>query len=275
MNQILSVLVFNNLISFGFGFFLALVGLVNKYSTKMKYVYRSVSTWVYLLLASAGSLLFTTVIEVIGARLVENALLNSIVLGIIGPTVFLGVVSRLPPPLSSSNEIETQLKTLYDYVFNILDASISRKTTQTIELKIRDAGKDADLDSFLREVDSMLDAVSSLTGEQKDALRIEFDKTATRGEYAPIIRELIKYYDVDYIIKRLSFEYERKQIQSRLRHLIHVALDTHKTRNSILPEFIIAKVQALQKDPDGTLYYLEQAIQKNPSLKKYVTAQVA
>jgi len=96
-----------------------------------------------------------------------------------------------------------------------------------------------------------------------------------RGEYAPIIRELKKYYDVDYIIKRLSFEYEQKQMRSRLHNLMQVALETHGPHNSVPPEFIIAKVQALQKDSDGALYYLEQAFQKKPSLKKHILTNEA
>src|SRR5260370_35914466 len=136
MSQGLLYLILNFSIPCDFGAFLAVVGLVSKYPKEMKYVYRSLSTWVYILLSSSGSLLFTIVMEVIGTKAVGNALLNSIVLGIIGPAVFLGVVSRLPPPLSTDNEVERQIKTLRDYVYDILDKSISRKTTQVVELKI-------------------------------------------------------------------------------------------------------------------------------------------
>jgi hypothetical protein len=252
------------------GAFLAIAGLVSKYPTRMKYVYRSLSTWIYISLSSGGSLLFTLFMEAIGAKAIGIAWLNSIILGIIGPAAFLGVVSRLPSPGSAGTDLEDQFRTLRDYVYDILDKSISKQTIQIVELKISYAVKDADPLSLLREVDSMLKSVPTLSKEQREHLNAEFDEAAENGDYAPILRELNKYYDVDYIIKRLNPETEQKYMRSKLRRLVRVALESHEVRKAVAPEFIIAKVQALQKDPDGALYHLEQALRKMPSLKQHI-----
>jgi hypothetical protein len=254
------------------GLGLAALGFLRKYPTEVKYVYRSLPTWFYLLLTTGGSLLFTVAIEAIGVRVVGIDWVNTICLGIIGPAVFLGVISRLPPPLSSSHGVDQQLKTLRDFAFDTLGKSISRKTTQIVALKIHDAGRDIDLNSFLREVEDMLkdDTAVPLKAAQKRKLRVEFDRWAMNGEYASIIRELKKYYDVDHIIQRLSPEYKRKRMRTRLGALMREAVDPHRPRDGVSPEWVFAKVQALRKNPDDTLYYLEKALQKKPSLKDQI-----
>ena len=270
IEELLLIQILNISVPFVSGAFLAMVGLVNKYPTEMKYVYRSLSTWLYILISAGGSLLFTLLMGAVGARLVDNPLLNSISFGIIGPGVFLGIVSKLPYPKPSTSNIEDQLHTLRDYIYNILDKSISRKTIQIVELKIRDAGRYFDPENLLREVGYMLEPLSELTEKQKDDLLIRFDEHITLEDYGPVIRELKKYYDFDYIIKRLSHENDQKYVRRRLRSLIQLSLDTHGLHNSVLPEFVIAKVQALQKDADMSLYYLEQALKKKPSLKRHI-----
>src|SRR5262249_27439064 len=75
---------------------------------------------------------------------------------------------------------------------------------------------------------------------------------------------------VDFVIEWFSPEAQLKRVSGTLQKMIKVAMDTHKSDNAMPPTFIIAKIQALQKDPKGSLYHLEQALQTMPALKTYI-----
>jgi hypothetical protein len=269
-SQDLTIQILNYSVPCAFGAFFAIAGLVRKYPTEMKYIYQLVPTWIYILLSSTGSLGFTLFVAYKGARVVDDPIANSFIFGILCPAVFLGIASRVSVFGSSSKGVEKQVKTIQDYIYTILDDAISRKKLQIIELKIKDVGRDTDPDSLLREVARMVDAVTTLTEEQKTKLKLQFDETGFHGEYIPIIRELKKYYEVDYIIKRLSSDVQQGYTRSKLRNLVDIALKAHGLSKSVSHEFIIAEVQALQKDPDSSLHYLEQALHKKPSLKRHI-----
>ena len=72
----------------------------------------------------------------------------------------------------------------------------------------------------------------------------------------------------EYVYTTLEDAISRKKMQN----MIKVAMDTHKSNGATPAAFIIAKVQALQKDPDGSLYHLNQALQVMPSLKSDILA---
>lgn len=254
------------------GALLAVFGLYRKYPTEMKYIYVLLPTWIYILFASLGSLIFTIYIASKGTQVVGDPVLNAIIFGIVSPAAFLGVASRFSVPSHSVTDTGKQLQTLQELVHTTLEDAISRKKMQAVELKIRDAAKSANPQSFLEEASNLLDALPNLTPADKKKVKAQFDRANMRGDYAPIIRELIKHCEVDFVIEWFSPEAQLKRASSILQNMIKIAMETHKLDSTVPPAFIIAKVQALQKNPDGSLYHLKQALQTLPSLKMDILA---
>lgn len=249
------------------GVLLSIFGLYRKYPTEMKYIYRLFPTWIYISLSAAGSLGFTLYLASKGTQVVGDPILNAIIFGIVSPAVFLGVASRFSVSSPSTTGTGKQLKTLQEYVYTTLEDAITRKKMQTVELKIRDAATSANPQSFLEEASNLLDALPKLTPADKKKIKAQFDRANMRGDYAFIIRELIKHCEVDFVIEWFSPEAQLKRVSGTLQQMIQVAMDTPRLNEPIPPAFIIAKVQALQKDPDGSLYHLKQALQAMPSLR--------
>ena len=249
------------------GVLLAIFGLYRKYPTEMKYIYRLFPTWIYISLSAAGSLGFTLYLASKGTQVVGDPVLNAIIFGIVSPAVFLGVASRFSVSSSSPTGAGKQLKTLQEYIYTTLEDAITRKKMQTVELKIRDAATSANPQSFLEEASNLLDALPKVTPTDKKKIKARFDRANLHGDYAFIIRELIKHCEVDFVIEWFSPEAQLKRASGALQQMIRVAMSTHKSDEAIPPAFIIAKVQALQKEPDGSLYHLKRALQAMPSLK--------
>lgn len=249
------------------GILLAIFGLYRKYPTEMKYIYRLFPTWIYILLSTVGSLGFTLYIASKGTQIVGDPVLNAIVFGIVSPAVFLGVASRFSVSGSSTTGAGKQLKTLQEYVYTTLEDAITRKKMQIVELKIRDAVTSANPQSFLEEASNLLDALPKLPLADKNKIKAQFDRANMRGDYAFMIRELMRHCEVDFVIEWFSPEAQLKRASGALQQIIRVVMSARRSDEVIPSVFIIAMVQALQKDPDGSLYHLKQALQAMPSLK--------
>lgn len=276
MSQDLLITILTYSVPFASGGFFTVFGLYRKYPTEMKYIYHLFPTWLYILLSAGGSLGFTLYIASKGTQVMGGSpVLNVIFFGIVTPPVFLGVVSRVSVSSSSANGTGKQLKTLQELVYTTLEDAISRKKMQTIELKIRDAATSANPQSFLEEASNLLDALPKLTPEQKKKVKAQFDRAYIRGDYASIIRELIKHCEVDFVVEWFSPEAQLNRSSSKLQKMIRVAMDNHKAGSIVPPAFVIAKVQALQKEPDSSLHHLKQALQDMPSLKTLILTNEA
>jgi len=182
---------------------LAAIGLAKKYPTAKRYVYSSPSSWMYIVLASGGALMIRLTMRAVGTRLIQNDLLDCIFQGLLGSGLFLGIISRVSFQEINS-EVGSQLKTIRDFIYEFLDDSIARRVMQRVESKIKAFGRRVDKDRLLEEASRLIGGPSKLTAEQKQELVIKFDELASRGDYVSIVRILIEYYEVDYIIDELA-----------------------------------------------------------------------
>jgi hypothetical protein len=185
------------------GAFLAGLGVARKYPTVKHYVFTSVSVWFYIIICGLGSVLFSWIMKVSGTRIVNDAVLNEILGGLFAAASFLGIASRISLARSHANDVSAQLKTLHAYIYEVLDDSLSRRITQLIEIRIKRFPKPQDRDGFLNEMGQHI-AMLDITAQQKTKLKLRFDEYAGRSDYRSIIRELIKHYDVEYIIMMFS-----------------------------------------------------------------------
>lgn len=191
------------LVPFMTGFVLAGLSVARKYPTAKHYVFTSVSVWFYITICGLGSVLFSWIMKVSGTRIVNDAFLDGILSGLFAGGAFLGVVSRVSLTRSAGNDPTAQLKTLHAYIYEFLDDSLSRRITQLIEIRIKRFPKPIDRDGFLNEVGQHIEMLD-LSAQQKTKLKLRFDEYAGRGDYRSIIRELIRHYDVEYIILMFS-----------------------------------------------------------------------
>jgi len=189
----------NCLIPLVTGAVLAGLGVARKYPTAKHYVFTSVPVWFYIAFCGWGSVLFLWIMKVCGTRIVNDGRLNEILAGLLAGASFLGLISRVPLTRSHGNDAVAQLKTLHAYVYEFLDDSLSRRVTQLVEIRIKRFPKPQDRDGFLNEVSQHIEMLD-LSHQQKTKLRLRFDEHAGRGDYRSIIRELIKHYDVEYVI---------------------------------------------------------------------------
>lgn len=204
MNQATLISVLYYVIPLTSGASLSAIGLAKKYPTVKRYVYTSWSAWLYILVSAAGALLITVTTRALGTRVIEHETLNCIFQSLLGAGIFVGIITRWSIPGDSKNEVGAQLITIRDYLYEFLDASIARRVMQEVESAIKDLGKNVGNDYLLKEATRLIGGPPQLTTEQKDKIRLKFDEYATVGDYSSIIRTLIVYYDVDYIIKELS-----------------------------------------------------------------------
>lgn len=194
----------NILIPLAAGALLASIGLAKKYPTAIRYVSRSLSAWAYVVLSAAGAVLVTALMRAMGTTIIQHGMLNCILEGLLGAALFLGIISRLSLPGASGDQLEPGLKTIKDYIYDFLDDSIARRIMQIVESRIKKFGKTVDKDQLLAEASRLIGGPDKLSAEQKKDLRIRFDEYASKGDYVPIIRILIKYYELDYILEELS-----------------------------------------------------------------------
>jgi len=188
------------------GAFFSFVGLARQYPTTLKYVFKAWwATIFYLLLSSGGALVVTLVMRKVGTQVVDIVLLNDVLMGILGAGSFLGIISKVTISKSVDKELGSQLKTLRDYVYEFLEGKISRQVMQIVESKIRTVTqRPIDKDRFLKEANRLLGG-TKLSQDQKGKMRIQFDEWVHKeGDYGSVIRELIKDYEVDYVIRELA-----------------------------------------------------------------------
>ncbi len=62
----------------------------------------------------------------------------------------------------------------------------------------------------------------------------------------------------------------RDKALDRASYWAQKALDARESHDPGFPELVMAEIRALQKEPDSTLDYLEQALQKDPSYKEMI-----
>jgi hypothetical protein len=185
------------------GAFLSVIGLARKYQTARRYAYSSLAAWAYIIFSCVGALLIALILHAIGTRVIENEPLNCVLQGILSSGLFLGIISRISLPETNS-EVTAQLKTIRDFIYEFLDDSIARQVMQSVESKIKPFSKQADKDRLLEEASRLIGGPPQLTAEQKSALIIEFDELASHGDFVSIVRILIRYYEVDYVVRELS-----------------------------------------------------------------------
>lgn len=183
---------------------LAMIGLAKKYPTVFRYVSTSWSAWAYVLLSAGGSVLVTVSMRAIGTRLMYHGVINCISEGVLGSALFLGIMSKVSISKASTDEVESSATTIKEYIFEFLDDSIARRVMQRVEARIKGFGKSINEELFLKEASRLIGGPEKLTAEQKQDLRIRFDEYASRGDYATIVRTLIMYYEVEYVMDELS-----------------------------------------------------------------------
>lgn len=118
------------------GSVLAGVGLYKKFPTDYKIVLNCWSGRFYLMLSSLGAWLFTSIMRSMGTSMIEDTYLNSILMGLLGAGLFLGIISRITAK-NYDEELGVQLKTLSDYIYDSLEDSIQRQVAQTKHIEIQ------------------------------------------------------------------------------------------------------------------------------------------
>ncbi|AFY68342.1 hypothetical protein Pse7367_0021 [Thalassoporum mexicanum PCC 7367] len=199
-----------------FGALLSLIGIQKKYLATTKYILNLWQVWIYLALSAFGSLLVTSTLRYVGTTVIGHSELDCIFMSLIGAGSFIGIITQIPIPGSDNNDISKQLKTIRDFVYEFFDASIEQKVRQIIQTKLKSFNlgrqfsvdgeylKDEKDNSFLREVSRLLRGTNLPEGTIRDWER-EFDiYVAVRGDYASVIKVLVKYYDLDYLLYELS-----------------------------------------------------------------------
>lgn len=182
---------------------LAAIGLAKKYPTVVKYVYSYWVAWVYLIFSALGGLLVTLTMGAVGARVIQNELLNHVFQGLLGAGLFLGIISRVSIS-QSENEVGAQLKTIRDAIYEFLDDALARRVMQNVESRIKAFGKEIDSARLLSESTRLVGGITKLNAEQQLEQKVRFDDYASRGDYVSIVRVLIAYYEVDYVVGELA-----------------------------------------------------------------------
>jgi len=186
------------------GALLALIGLAKKYPTSLRYVSMSWCAWAYIVVSAVGALLMSVLMRAMGTQIIQHGMLNCIFQGLIGAALFLGIISRVSLRSVATDEVDPAIRTIRDFIYEFLDETIARRVMQSVESQIKKFGKRVDRDSFLGEASRLIGGPDLLSAEQKQDLRIKFDEYASRGDYVQIVRVLITYYEVDYVMRELS-----------------------------------------------------------------------
>ena len=185
------------------GMLLTIVSLSQRFPSALTLLYKSVATWCLIFFSGAGSVLFTKIMEAIGTKVIEQPTLNMILLGILGAGIFAGVVSRVSISGPLQQDTVKHLQTIRDMAFAFLEDRISRKVLQLVEERIRNLTIDVDPDLIVEEASRLIGGPSELDADEKQCIRVHFDELATAGDYAEIVRVLLKHYDVDFVVKQL------------------------------------------------------------------------
>lgn len=201
----------------------------------------------------------------IGTKMVQDPILNSILLGLFGAAIFLGIITGIPLSKTDSNDIGAKIYTIRDFMFAYLDKSIETKQMEVSEQKINQ------IVEYVKDNPSVLETEASrlvdgmrLEVQQEADLRVSIDIDINdKKDYHSAIRKLIDHSRVDYIIEEmgtafgLSAETKRKK-----------KIKARRNNRSGLSDFGMATMYASQKAPEENLSYLKMALQKNPSIAK-------
>jgi hypothetical protein len=184
-----------------FGMIFSLIGIHKRFHYAYKYVITMFSTWCYIILSAGSAYIFVEIMRYNGVQMISQTTLNSVLTGIIGPAFFLGIVSKLTDSESNSTQNLSQLKLIRDYFLKYFEELISKKIFKIINKKISDIDPAKKKKKFLKTAISLINAETNLNEKQKRKYITDFDRNAKdKGDYASIIRTLIKFNDIDYII---------------------------------------------------------------------------
>ncbi|RMH68677.1 MAG: hypothetical protein D6675_15210 [Gemmatimonadetes bacterium] len=238
------------------GFFLGIifawVDLARKYPTTQRYLAGFFSAYFYVFVSACGAAGVTYALAALGISFGNDLFLNKSLQSLLGAGLFIGVISTVAVPTVSQGENTPQLKTLRDFIYDYLNTSINRKLTQRIDREIKKLHNNIiDKERFQNEAEFILQGIHDLTQEEKKKLSMDFTLWGNSGRYSLIIRELVQYRDLDFIIQQLSDENIISQDT-----WIGEPDDTPE-KSKLLEDVQLAVHQFIRKDPsfDRDIYY--------------------
>jgi len=196
------------------GGLLSFIGLQRKFFTTRKYIFLLWQSWIYVTLSAIGSLIVTVAFKHIGIEIISHNFINATLLSLLGSATFLGIVSKLRLAGLTEDNTGDQLRTIRDFVYDFLEKCIGQKIRQLVQSKLKSFNPDgryqngqyfpSDEDRrFLREVKHLIAGVEVSKDETLEYIAY-FDECIEKGDYVSVIRKLLKYYDLDFLLSDLS-----------------------------------------------------------------------
>ena len=193
---------------------LAFIGLQRKFFTTRRYVFGLWQAWVYVTLSALGSLVMTIALHHIGTEIISHSLINAVLLSLLGSGSFLGIASNFRISGITESDNDENFQTIRDFIYDFLEISIEQKIRQLVQSKLKKFHPNSKYNNgryfpseederFLREVRSLM-AGGSIPNNELQKCIAYFDECVEKGDYVSVIRELLKHYDLDYLLSELS-----------------------------------------------------------------------
>ena len=194
------------------GVVLGAVMLCGRYPTSLRYPFSTLASWGFLAFAGAGSALLAATMRQAGTQIVQQGSLDCILTGLVGAGAFLGIIKRTPVSRSAERRRRGQWASVFDYILAFLEKRIAMKVRQHVESRIGQMIGDVEAIVLLEFAVRLVDGFASANRKQKMAMKVQLDRCKCRGDYAEIIRLVLRMeYEIEWVTVELQKELERNR----------------------------------------------------------------